>query len=66
VLLLAFGVSALRAFLAMLPDSLRKSLEITKLKKVSAETMSKREFLGKQSLFHTAIQEKEPENDQNI
>ena len=35
VLLLAFGVGALTAFLALLPASVRKSLEISKLKKSS-------------------------------
>jgi len=48
VLLLAFGVGSLAAFLAMLPGSVRKSLEIAKLKKVSAGNLSRLEALEKQ------------------
>ena len=60
ILLLAFGVGALSAFLAMLPGSLRKAMEISKLKKVSAETLTKLESQKKQSLLHASTQEKEP------
>ena len=48
VLLLAFGVGALSAFLAILPGSLRKSMEISKLKSMSARNLSKLEGLEKQ------------------
>jgi lipopolysaccharide assembly protein A len=66
VLLLAFGIGATAAFLAMLPGSLRKSIEISKLKKISAEAMSKIESIEKQSLVYTAPQEKNPKNEQVI
>jgi len=66
VLLLAFGVGALTAFLAMLPGSLRKSLEISKLKKVSTDTLLKLASIEKQSHMHTLTKEKDSKNDQNI
>jgi len=65
VLLLAFAVGALAAILAMLPGSVRKSLEISKLKKVSADRLSKLASMEKQSLLSTVTQEKDPKNEQS-
>jgi len=56
VLLLAFGVGALSAFLAMLPGSLRKSMEISKLKNASAENLSRLEALEKQQKIQVSEQ----------
>jgi len=55
VLLLAFGVGALSAFLAILPGSLRKSIEISKLKTISSGNLSKLEELER----HQKIKESE-------
>jgi uncharacterized integral membrane protein len=48
VLLLTFGAGALSAFLAVLPGSLRKSFEISKLRKLSAENAAKLEATEQQ------------------
>jgi len=48
VLLLSFGAGVVTMFLAMLPGSLRKSIEISKLKSRLAEFSSNNEALQKQ------------------
>lgn len=50
VLLLSFGAGVIATFLAMLPGSLRKSLEISKLKSSLSEQLSKAEMLEKKQL----------------
>jgi len=48
VLLLAFAVGALSAFLAILPGSLRKSMEISKLKAAATASASRLEALERE------------------
>lgn len=51
ILLLTFGSGVVATFLATLPGSLRKSIEIKKLKSALGECSSKVETLKKQQLF---------------
>lgn len=63
VLLLSFAAGAVATFLAMIPGSLRKSIDISKLKSSLAERSAKLELLEKQSANKEALQKKEIEHD---
>jgi uncharacterized integral membrane protein len=56
ILLLTFATGAVSAFLAMLPGSLRKSIEISKLKSRLVESSSKLEVYEKKKVDETAFQ----------
>lgn len=63
VLIFTFGAGVLTAFLAMLPGSVRKSIEISKLTSRLAGKQIKIESLEEQ-LQQGTTQEKEPNHDQ--
>ena len=58
ILLLTFATGAVSAFLAMLPGSLRKSIEISKLKSRLVESSSKLEVYEKKKVDETAFQQR--------
>lgn len=62
ILLIAFAVGVLAMFFAMLPGSLRKSIEISKLKSRVTVLLSKIETLEKQQTSKDVYTKKEIEN----
>lgn len=65
ILLLSFGTGVIATWLAMIPGSVRKSIEISKLKSSVADHSAKREALEKKQMAKEPTHEKGIEDENN-